>query len=784
MPGDRSTLGRIPGAGLCVFALISFIFPAFCAHGLEAGAAKVELTPDLGTPLDGYLDRQGRGAREVHDPLYVRALYLEGEGLSVFLVSADLFSISPDLRERVLELVPPVTPPDNVIMAATHTFSGPGGLDRSWLARQRSGRFIPEWLETAAQRFAEAMKTAYESRTRCAIGYATTQQRSLSVNRFAPDGAIDPQIGVIRVDDSDGNPIAILANFGAAAQTIPDAARLTFSADFPGAFCNALEGMASEGTVAFFLNAGAADQVCANDEGTGAWSRTKAVGETLASRVKSLANDISCRESKLRFAADRRPLPPTTADNFLGGDALLQVLEIDRCAVAFVPGVPDAAITMALRNAAQRDGYLRHLTVAAANGYLGGLRSRESYAFRDPFGDPVYVGPDAESWLLDGFNALLSRSTPDEGARKEAEPTSPIVEDGFLRVAVKGTNDTQGRARGAAWATTYGQDAPSTHVSSRWIRQHPGAEPLAHWRLLGGAVAIDRLAIPLVGDATRPLLSAIPQGMFDTLAAMADQSGRPFLDVWLEQLAPGEDAQGVVSGPTGVVFGMAGKDGAFLVGHSLEWPESVMPVVARVEPKGGIPYISVGFPWQAGTVAGLNARGVVAAVSPPADRARADADAVPAELLLGELLAHARSLREAVDWLSQPRPSVRGGVVIGSANEDDPRFAVVMVGENPEISTGDGNRVVVVPDTVDPAVLVKHARVQTLLNSLHQATVHDFKQILTDEDRRVDASVRVLNPRTRACTVIDPASGAVHVMATGDGEARIFRTVTLSGDDS
>ena len=96
---------------------------AGAAGAMEAGAAKVEITPELGTPLAGSYQRMGRGATAVHDPFYVRALYLEDGETQVFLVSADLAAISPELREAVLERPLHDVPRENVFLTATHTMS-------------------------------------------------------------------------------------------------------------------------------------------------------------------------------------------------------------------------------------------------------------------------------------------------------------------------------------------------------------------------------------------------------------------------------------------------------------------------------------------------------------------------------------------------------------------------------------------------------------------------------------------------------------------------------------
>ena len=123
--------------------LLCVMLAAVAAAGLEAGAAKIEITAPLGTPLNGYGDRLGRGAVAVHDPLWSRALYLDDGETRLFLVNVDLCVIHPALRQRVLELAPREVPPEHIILTATHTHSGQGGMLEEFPFRIVSGRLCP-----------------------------------------------------------------------------------------------------------------------------------------------------------------------------------------------------------------------------------------------------------------------------------------------------------------------------------------------------------------------------------------------------------------------------------------------------------------------------------------------------------------------------------------------------------------------------------------------------------------------------------------------------------------
>ncbi len=93
---------------------------------LRVGWAKTEITPPLGYPMAGYVRRQGP-ATGVLDPLFARAFVLRSGSVTAVLVIADLLLISNrwarELRVSIAQKLK--IPRRNVIVAATHTHSGP-----------------------------------------------------------------------------------------------------------------------------------------------------------------------------------------------------------------------------------------------------------------------------------------------------------------------------------------------------------------------------------------------------------------------------------------------------------------------------------------------------------------------------------------------------------------------------------------------------------------------------------------------------------------------------------
>src|SRR5258708_24093558 len=96
---------------------------------LQAGAARVVITPPIGVPLSGYFAAEGRKetAREVHDDLYARALVLNDGERTISIVTTDLIGLGDEEIDGVGEIVQrdAVIAPEHLVVACTHTHSGP-----------------------------------------------------------------------------------------------------------------------------------------------------------------------------------------------------------------------------------------------------------------------------------------------------------------------------------------------------------------------------------------------------------------------------------------------------------------------------------------------------------------------------------------------------------------------------------------------------------------------------------------------------------------------------------
>jgi neutral ceramidase len=229
------------------------------AAEFRAGVAKADLDPPTGLPMAGYSVRYSKGTL---DPLEARVLALSDGTRTIALVTLDLcFPFDPPVMEEIRRAVRGTV--DEVVFHASHTHSGPTYSE------------APEAAKHAIPRVAAAIEAAARAMAPARIGNGWGQVY-LGFNRryLRPDGAVqmfwrnetkvsttfpvDPTVGVIRVDRSDGTPLAVLVNY-ACHPVVLGPENLDYSADYPSEMRRYVEREMGGGVMAFFLQGAPGD---------------------------------------------------------------------------------------------------------------------------------------------------------------------------------------------------------------------------------------------------------------------------------------------------------------------------------------------------------------------------------------------------------------------------------------------------------------------------------------------------------------------------------------------
>ena len=222
-------------------------------------------------------------------------LVLRGAGSKVAVVAVDLCTIesrhADTLRSAAAAAIG--VPPSYVLLNESHDHSAPAlpGYYAAWYDPDFKDEYFATLQSRIAEAAAEADARLQPARVGCgwgesAIGvYRRETRDGHDVLGEVPDHPIDPSVGVIRVDDLDGNPIAVAFRYSAHPVTVGGRSQVA-SADYPGPAREVLE--RNLGGLALFL------QGC---------------GGNINPRV-GIGYEIDCRDTKNRVGLE------------LGGEAL------------------------------------------------------------------------------------------------------------------------------------------------------------------------------------------------------------------------------------------------------------------------------------------------------------------------------------------------------------------------------------------------------------------------------------------------------------------------------
>lgn len=214
-------------------------------HVLTAGAARRTINPPLGTGKAG-LRLFGSPIQAFESDLTATVLVLDDRGTKVAIVATDLCVMSLAEADRLRATVATALgiSTAHVLLNLSHNHSAPALPEFMAMTdtaedvpfRTRYERDLSTWLAEAAR---EAGARLQPSRIGCGWGesdigvYRRETRDGHDVLGEVPGHPIDTSVGVIRVDDLDGNPIATLFRYSAHPVTVGSRSQVA-STDYPG----------------------------------------------------------------------------------------------------------------------------------------------------------------------------------------------------------------------------------------------------------------------------------------------------------------------------------------------------------------------------------------------------------------------------------------------------------------------------------------------------------------------------------------------------------------------
>jgi neutral ceramidase len=393
---------------------------------LRAGAAKVDITP--ADVSDFEVTGHRRIVNGVRDPLRAGVLLLDDGETKAAIITLDTINAWDDLVRLVREHVSKATgtPPEHIMVTASHNHSAPGFSENSpW------GRELVQKITGAAAEAAADMRTVTVGYGEDSIGFGINRRKVIdgrAVFRLNPDGPNDPRVKVLRFDDGRSlTPLAVIMHAVChpcfftwgdnGSQPYPNGYP-KMSADFPGEAQTFVEMVYGNETKSLFLQGCAGDirpnlpgypYRCA-DEADIQWAGRElgsAVVRALSRNV--IREELAGRERyyKIRVAGSVLNLPGKRGLV----RAELQALKVGPYLFLTMPGEPMVEYGFKLEQAIADRAV--PIIVGYANGGIGYIATADAHEVGgyEPTRSPLL--PEAEVIILEELGRLADQVVGD-----------------------------------------------------------------------------------------------------------------------------------------------------------------------------------------------------------------------------------------------------------------------------------------------------------------------------------------------------------------------------------
>lgn len=306
---------------LLVVGLLIAIFPAGAMGAtnaskskrkLMAGAYALPITPitdEFGRPINpdlstvflaGFGGPASRPALAVHDDVWARSLILDYDGTTIIFVALDLIGYSIDqvyvVREEIEDEYG--IKADNVIIATTHTHSGPDTLGL-WTGTIPGVNW--PYMEYIRGQIVECIVQAYQNMEKARLRFASTSVPGLMKNS-RDQGRVYPDLEVMNVEDRRGDTIATMINYAGHPEVLWSN-NLEITSDYVGYLRDKVE--EELGGVAIFFN-GALGGMITPDVEEHTFEKAQEIGYTLADATIGSLENTKKSPPKIPFNSEKR----------------------------------------------------------------------------------------------------------------------------------------------------------------------------------------------------------------------------------------------------------------------------------------------------------------------------------------------------------------------------------------------------------------------------------------------------------------------------------------------
>jgi hypothetical protein len=280
---------------------------------LFAGVGRADITPPIGIAHAGWGAQLHERATGVDMPLTATALALRSGDQTVVIVDIDLGYLWDETAASTQRAISELTgiPASHIRLSYTHTHSGPI-LDRGWSSWLGAGsemsapygQSLPHRIAGAAWAAVNALRPARLAggSGSCRINVNRRFQRpedgAVVVGRNW-EGAVDREVQVLRIDGTDGEPLAAVVNYACHPIIVgPDCDVIT--PDFPGVVKQVVE--QATGAPCLYLQGAAGNIGPIRGVARGGLREYKKLGAILGHEASRLWWEIETEPRRERYA--------------------------------------------------------------------------------------------------------------------------------------------------------------------------------------------------------------------------------------------------------------------------------------------------------------------------------------------------------------------------------------------------------------------------------------------------------------------------------------------------
>jgi hypothetical protein len=289
---------------------------------IKVGVARVTISPPVGMYLPGM--ERTEDSNGLRDDVYATALVFGDEFDRGAIVSCDVLALHPEFIADVRQATSRQTgiPPEQMMFCATHCHSS-----ALTYALPNSSPLVHAYTNNLSFQLIGLIRMAHDRLAPAVLGYGLGQAH-IGINRRLtredgktviagnPEGPIDPEVGVLRIDTPGGGPLAVVVNYACHPVVLGNGSNV-ISSDWPGAMRQTVE--AGTGAMCLFIQGACADVNPLPGEPTDRVEVVEELGGEIGREVVTTWASIEPRASeKISIASEKIHLPLLTPSKYEG----------------------------------------------------------------------------------------------------------------------------------------------------------------------------------------------------------------------------------------------------------------------------------------------------------------------------------------------------------------------------------------------------------------------------------------------------------------------------------